>query len=455
MGLPISGFTRLKSLFKGGLNLSNYDDVLKVALNAEVGTLPKDMLAKILAGTKGCAPIDKIALAKKGFTEAITPLNHGIEVNQRAQSLFIHKFLSKLMSKEKLISLEILDDINIEQLSQLGKSTQSSKMLGIEEASLGLTKTFSQIFPDCAKVNVASLNSGSFGAGFKLEFLDASGNKILHDKVLKIFYGEGMTGFDVLEKNIPAWSKSVENLCSNISKRDIVTLFNNIKSKLNGLTDEQILEFLKPYEAELAKNNLTQKQILEALGNAKNMKLKDLKALFSLLDNVKSSKSLTEGKSILKLMKKNMESYHGVAAEANTSTFIRNRLGHSLSKTDVIAPDFYDLKRGYSIAEFSDEMLPKSNSNVDFSLLGLIHTDLHNGNKVASKIIDIGGIQISDSRLQDKLTLRIFKKIVNQKNPKCREEYILRLNQEMEQMNFLDREKVRSAIEIAKSKIAC
>lgn len=72
----------------------------------------------------------------------------------------------------------------------------------------------------------------------------------------------------------------------------------------------------------------------------------------------------------------------------------------------------------------------------------------------AGKILDKEGNPIEDIRLEDKLTLKFLKKIANQKNPKCREEYIANLKRKMKQMNSLDREKVQSAIEIAQSKLS-
>ena len=42
---------------------------------------------------------------------------------------------------------------------------------------------------------------------------------------------------------------------------------------------------------------------------------------------------------------------------------------------------------------------------------------------------------------------------MNQKNPKCRQQYIRTLNREMEQMNFLDAGKVQDAITIAMNKL--
>ena len=450
MAIPISGFTRLKSLFKGSINLSNYDDILKKALNAEIGSLPKDMLGKILSGTKTASPVDQILLAKKGLADALVPLNHGMEITQRAQSISLQKIFSKFITKERIISLDFFDDINFANLT----GSASPKVIGVKDASLELTKVFSQIFPDCSKVNVSALNSGSFGMGFKLEFLDSTGNKVLHDKVLKLFYKEGMTGFDIIEKNASIILKKFKDLTTNMTKRDVVTLFNNLKNKINSLSEEEIFALIKRHEAELAKNNITitPEQVKDVLTKVKDLKLKDIKPLLELLNSKKQGS--IDFKTIFEMMKGQMFSHHGAIAEANTSSFLRNRLGHSLSKTDVIIPDYYDLKRGYAIAEYSDDLLPKPTSKVNFSSLGLIHSDLHEGNKVAGRIVDVGGILVDDIRLQDKITLRVFKKITNQKNLQCREEYIKRLREEMANMNFLDRAKVQQAIEIAELKLA-
>ena len=152
---------------------------------------------------------------------------------------------------------------------------------------------------------------------------------------------------------------------------------------------------------------------------------------------------------MLDMMYAQMSKVHGVCAEANTTIYLRNHLGHTLKKTNVIAPDYYNLRKGFSIAECSDDLLPKSISDVDFGLLGLTHGDLHDANKVADKIIDLGGVSLSNSLLSDKITLRYYKKIMNQKNPELRQQYIVRLKKEIESMNQLDREKVQKAIDLA------
>ena len=213
----VTGFTRLKSLFQGGINFTTYDEILKRTINAEVGSLPKDMLSKILSGAKKAKPSEEIEVAKKGFTEALPYLNHGIEVRQRAESINTFKFLNKYLTKEKFISLDFLKEIDLSKLMKLIKEPNQTRMVGLEEASSELTKAFSQIIPNCSKVNVSALGSGSYGMGYKLEFLNSSGDKILHDKVLKLFYQKGMTGLDNIEKNIPYFNKIFDDALENIS----------------------------------------------------------------------------------------------------------------------------------------------------------------------------------------------------------------------------------------------
>ena len=147
-------------------------------------------------------------------------------------------------------------------------------------------------------------------------------------------------------------------------------------------------------------------------------------------------------------MKEHMSKIHGVYAEANTMMFLRNRVGHSLRRTNVVAPDYYNLEKGFSIAEYSDDLLPAAKSDVNFKLLGLEHQDLHQANKVSGKIIDIGGVNLVTPELTDKITARYYKKIMNQKNPELRQKYISQLEEKIESMNDLDKEKVKKAIRL-------
>ena len=67
------------------------------------------------------------------------------------------------------------------------KKANMQPKAGIKEASMELTEAFSKVLPNCSKVNVVPLSGGAYGVGYKLEFLDSTGEKILHDKVLKLF----------------------------------------------------------------------------------------------------------------------------------------------------------------------------------------------------------------------------------------------------------------------------
>ena len=201
----------------------------------------------------------------------------------------------------------------------------------------------------------------------------------------------------------------------------------------------------------MTKQGITVKpeDIEKGLTQLQSLKLKDLKPIFEMIKKVHSSKiNMKMGEEMLSKMKEHMSKMHGVYAEANTMTFLRNRVGHSLRKTNVVAPDYYNLEKGYSIAEYSDELLPAAKSEVNFELLGLQHQDLHQANTVAGRIIDIGGINLTIPELTDKITAKYYKKIMNQKNPELRKKYIEQLEKEIETMNDLDKEKIKKAIRI-------
>lgn len=456
MQIPVAGFTRLKSLFRSGINLIDYDKILKSALNAEVGSLPRDIIGKILAGTKTANPAEQIAIAKNGIVDALAPLRRGIEVNQRAQTIYMRKAFPQIdIPKERLLSLDFFDDIDF---SKLSLDAPKINVRGVKEASKELTETFSKIIPNCSEVKVTALNSGAYGMGYKLEFLDSTGEKILHDKVLKLFYEENMQTklFNMVGEGLPKAMQYLKNLCDGMSKRDLITLFRNIKTKVNSLSVDKIMEMIKPYEGELAKNNITitPEHIQKTIDKINSLKIKDIKEFCKVFKEVYQNGTEIDFSQFMKQAQNHSSRIHGAMAEANTSTYLRSRLGHSLSKTDVIAPDYYDLKRGYAIAEYSDDLLPKPTSDVDFSLLGLSHLDLHEGNKVAGRIVDVGGVTSLESLLDDKLTSRYYKKIMNQKNPKCRAEYIEYLQEKMKQMNLLDKQKVQNAIDKAKTSMA-
>ena len=429
----LQGFTRLKGLFSSSINYVTYKNIVASAKNAECGNIPKDLLGIILGKGSACTKHAEIDAVKEAFECASDTLSHGISVTKRAQSIQLHKELGSTFSKEKIISLDFLRELDLKKLESL--STVITR--GVDKASLELTEHFSKIIPNCARVEVKPLGAGAFGQGYKLEFFDANGNKIIHDKVLKVFYKDGETGTESVKKVLPLLMEKQKEF----TLRDIVTMWNNLKK----VTVEDVITFLKPYEEQLSKQGITIKpeDIETGLTKLRSVKLKDIKPFFSLM------KDSSQSTQMLDKMFEGMQQVHGASAEANTMMYLRNRLGHTLNKTNVIAPDYYNLRKGFSIAECSDDLLPKSISDVDFGLLGLMHGDLHDANKVADRIIDLGGVRFINPQLSDKITLRYYKKIMNQKNPELRQQYIVRLKKEIESMNQLDREKVQRAIDLA------
>lgn len=440
----VSGFTRLKSLFSGSLNLKTYKDIVSVSKNAECRNLPNDLLGMLLSkGLSAKITKAEIAAVKASFAEASDCLAQGISIQQRAQRIQMQKGLASF-DKSKIISLDFLR----EAASQKLMLEPMSCTRGINSASKVLTEGFSKIIPDCAKVEIKPLRMGSFGQGYRLEFLDVNGNKLIHDKVLKVFYGDGQSHMDLVSKMMPMLMEKSIEFSSQFTLRDVVKLLNNIKS----ITVEEVMTFLKPFEEVFAKQGVTVKpeDIEKGLSKLKSVKLKDLKPLFEIIKNAPSmEKSMEMGMGMLSGVQEHMSQIHGIYAEANTMMYLRTRLGHSLSKTNIVAPDYYNLKKGFSIAEFSDDILPAARSEVDFGLLGLEHQDLHQANKVAGRIIDLGGISIKTPELTDKLTLRYYKKIMNQKNPELRRKYILQLEKDIETMNDLDKQKVKRAINLS------
>lgn len=441
----VSGFSRLKSIFSGSINLKTYKEIVSVSKSSECGTIPKD-LCGIFDGGKSTVSTTKaeIEAVKDALSEASDKLAHGICVSQRAQAIKLQRELGSSFDKSKIISLNFLKEINSYQhLLNPASSTR-----GIDSASKVLTESFSKIIPGCAKVEIKPLNMGSFGQGYKLEFLDANGNKIIHDKVLKVFYNEGQSQMDLCIKMAPLLLDKSKEFISQFTLRDIITLFNNIKN----ITVEEVTTFIKPFQEILAKQGITVKpeDIEKGVSKLKSITLKDIKPIFSIMKSLPPmEKGVDAGMGLLNPIQARMSKMHGVYAEANTMMFLRNRVGHPLSRTNVVAPDYYNLKKRFSIAEYSDDSLLAPTTEVNFELLGLTHTDLHKANQVSGRIIDIGGIELTVPELADKITARYYKKIMNQKNPELRKKYILQLEKEIETMNDLDKEKIKRAINLA------
>lgn len=395
----IAGFSRLKGLFHSGVNFKNYGEIVDSAKNHIVGNLPKDMIVTIKQQHSNQIGL-KIQEVKDGFSSAS-------EILREYDSLHIENINNlKLSEKETEEIFKAKYYNNYKKISEFSESIQKYLLPKTEklqeEASKALYSKMSTILPSNAKVKITHAGSGCFGNGFKVEFLDNNGNKLFQDRFLKVYKDNNMVGEDQIQ---------IETLITN---------------KILSMDDSKLIELacLEPTRV-----NAFRAHSVEQLNDFKNrIKRRRTSSLY----------------------------LHGIAAEANSVTFLKRAVGHNLNKNNIINPDMFDIKSGYSLAPVSgDSVLQKITSNIDFARYGLKHGDVDSNiaNTVAGRIVDFGGIQTNKIKLQDKTTLKYYKKIMNRVKDKERLELVERLKELVKNPKTPLRDKIQAAINLAESQI--
>lgn len=281
----------------------------------------------------------------------------------------------------------------------------------IEMAAKNLQTSLKYVLPKGAKVKINNLGEGVFGNGYKLEITDASGNKIIHDRVLKVFKDSGIAA-EIESAKV----EKLKELLSKYSDDDIIAYF---KTKVKQLSPDEETIFLDAMKTFRANTDKMSGEL-----NAKNL---------------------------LNFTQRNAD-VHGLYAEANSVTRLKYILGHDISRTSAVNTDMFDLEKGYSLAQFSDDTLPKVTSLLDFKRLGLHAGDLHRGNLVNGRIVDFGAITTTNKELTDKTVLKYFKRIMNRNNAEERAELIMRYKKLAQDPKTPFRNKIQQAVDLAENK---
>lgn len=142
---------------------------------------------------------------------------------------------------------------------------------------------------------------------------------------------------------------------------------------------------------------------------------------------------------------------HGVYAEPNAWFYLQKNMGHPADKTQFTKHYISDLKNGYSLTEFVDEDIPKTTNEFNSKkILGLILTDRNTNPKLRKKVYDIGGLIKSSDAINDRTTLKYFKKIANRNTPEEREKVVNQLTEKVKNPRTPLRDKILTALKYYK-----
>ena len=104
---------------------------------------------------------------------------------------------------------------------------------------------------------------------------------------------------------------------------------------------------------------------------------------------------------------------HGNYAEANVATFLKRAMGHDMQKSVFAKHYISDMENAYSLSEFLYPYGDYEFKFTDYTKLFGIHSVDALKSFIGGKIFDLGGFQKLWNFTGDKVTLRYFKKLMN------------------------------------------
>lgn len=392
-----NGFSRLKGVFKSNQNYKHYDEIVSTAKNKVVGNVPNEIIDLIVKNHP-----ERKAEMIKSVQNAFGETAETLKLCQLAQIDAVKTV--KGVKAEKDLLLNYISS----NIISLKKSDDEIHML--KAAAKSINESLKGILPKGSKVKISHIGEGAFGNGYKLEMIDSAGNKIIHDRVLKVY-------------------------------KDV-----NLVSELEKLKMEKYKELLPKYSGD---------ELWKVVPKTLKQKI-DKKVFLAKIEEMKNNlEKMSPEKHSQRINSwiSNSKDIHGAAAEANSVTRLKHILGHDISRTNAVSTDMFDLGKGFSLAQYSDDALPKAVSEINFKRLGLEPRDLHSNNYVNGKIIDFGNIVGVNDALMDKTVLKYYKQIFNRNNSEERLEVMFRLKRMAENPKTPLRNKIQQAVDIAQKEL--
>ncbi len=332
----ICGFSRLKNIFRKGINYQSYENMISTTSRPIMGNIPNDLLQLILKANPNTKK-QAILKAQEAYTEASYFLTGMTKINIQAVNR------SKI-SLDSAVNMLKSDNIGLLFRDKIYNEKSTEIILKAEQAMLDKFKT---ILPTVKNVKITNIGQGAYSDVYKCEIFGAEGKKLVADRVIKCYKSDNSFNRTLFEKTNKIFSQ---------------------------YSDEEIVSYAKSKGVALDLNTVQEKRKL----------FKDT------LEGIKLQTSDTD---------KYMATMHGANAEANATEYIRYMSGHKISESQgLILPDMFVLSDNpFSISKFLDVNIHGNKFN--FERLGLEHSDLSTnpGNLINGVCIDIGGIEVKES----------------------------------------------------------
>ena len=363
--MGISSFTRLKGIFRSNINLNNYDEIIKNTSRKIIGNLPDDLLNKLI---KRNPELKKEAIKSTQFVFDDVGKVLG-EIDTLETQAIMRTEISESSIKRIIAKIKQSKDFRYWKDDPLYAEKELETLIKAEETLLNGLKTY---LPETNNVAIKPLGSGQFGNAYKIEIFDKDSNKIIADKVIKNYRSQTFLG-KIMTK--------MERFFDSISDEELYKNFEEFQTK-----EDDPLNI----------KEITKKITKERIPAVRRL--------------------IKIGVSQFKKMLNESYKYHGVAAEANSSEYLKYFAGHKISYNDGIEiPDMFNLGESpYCISSYIDKVTHKASKKFNFERLGLSHEDfdINPGNGINGICIDMGGIIPLDKTItSSKEATRIIKRI--------------------------------------------
>ncbi len=327
------GFSRLKNMFRHGINYNDYSRIVSSASNKTIGNIPQNLLEIIIINNPTTKK-EAILRAQKAFEDA----NIELSAIDKAQQQLINRTPVTLENFYRYIT-------NLDN----GKNTISDKIFENKiteilcKAEGAMYKKLSPIIPNLHNIKMEPIGNGAYSNIFKCQLFDKNGEKIIEDLVIKS-YRQGSTTTDM----------------------QVQKLF----KMLDTYSNEELMKY----------------------ANANNLKI-SISNIQSLRDVAKVAKTAKSTKN----ENRYLDAMHGAFAEANASEYIKYMTGHKVTeKNGLVIPYMFNLgKNPFCVSKFIDSNIHQANQIYKFERLGLQHTDLwvNPANTINNICVDMGGIR--------------------------------------------------------------
>lgn len=328
----IVGFSRLKCMFRKGINYQSYKNMIATTSRPVIGNIPNDLLQLVIKANPN-AKKQAILKAQEAYIDASYHLTGMTKINIQA----INRSRISLDSAVKMLKTD-----NIASFFKDKNFNRKSSEI-ISKAEQAMLDKFKTILPTAKNVKITNIGQGAYSDVYKCEIFGADGTKLVADRVLKSYKAD-----------------------NNFNR----VLFEKANKIFSQYSDEEIVSYAMSKGVKLDLNKVKEKRKL----------FKDT------LESIRAQTSDTN---------KYMATMHGACAEANTTEYIKYMSGHKISENQgLVLPDMFVLSdKPFSISKFLDGNIRGNKFN--FERLGLNHSDLceNPGNLINGVCIDIGGIE--------------------------------------------------------------